>query len=681
MRMHLQSVAAASAGAVAATLLLWLLAGPAFLLFAPRQLWQKAALQLLTLVALHRWILRPLRKESRPGSRYARRWIECVSLLLLQIICALVVHGPLRILFLGHDPLDFVRRLRRAIRAMDAKILRVRPPLFDVDEWGQNITIPLGDRVETAATLYSPLLPNGDVDRSPRPVVLIRTPYSRESLQRWGIRLAERGYHFVAQDTRGRFGSTGDFFPMLNEAKDGASTIRWIEQQEWCNGRVGMTGMSYLGLCAWAAMREEVPALKAVAPIMAATDLYNVMFGRDAGAAHVELLFRWSHLVMHLMVKPLGMVESMFTFFLGTGKSLQKAYRHAPYKEVDTKYLVPDSDTLTWFHDGFDHPLGNEPFWEDKRHFVRFEEMESIPPVLLFCGWYDFFNVEMMHDYRAVRKLNPDCRMVVGPYTHWHIASMDPKLWRSLLDFFDRQLLQDATARELPAVNAFAMGEEMRWMELENWPPPNGRTTTYRFAKGLAVEEGEHLLVDEDEGTNNPEDEVSYVYDPADPTPQIGGATFNPSNCGRLDQSTIEQRDDVLTFTTPPLESPVLIAGEIRVHLEVESNVEGTDYVARACHVITDGRSANIADGIVRRFDLTPGKRFSVEIVLAPVLNRLDAGDCLRVQICSSAYPKYGRHLNTRGSFHLEVEDNALISEQILFVGGDKGCRVVVPTL
>ena len=601
--------------------------------------------QTLTTYATYRCIILPLRRESRPGSRYVQRWIECFLRLVLQIFGALIALGPLRIMFLGFDPFGIVLWLRRKCRDLDACSLRVRPPIHDADVWGRGITIPLRDGVETAATIYSPCLPGGkQIDDSPRPVVLIRTPYNRDSLLIWGIRFAERGYHFVAQDTRGRFGSTGEFFPMLNEARDGAATVEWIEKQPWCNGSVGMTGMSYLGLCSWAAMREQVPALKAVAPIMAATDLYNVMFGRDSGAAHVELLFRWSHLVMHLMAKRFGMIESIFTFFAGTGESLKKAYKHAPLNEVDTKYLVPDSDTISWFQDGFNHPEGTEPFWEDKRHFVRFEDMETIPPVLLFCGWYDFFNAEMMHDWQAVRKVNQDCRMVIGPYTHWNVQSMQPKLWRSLLNFFDRHLQHDLTARDLPEVDAFAMGHEMGWKEIKSWPPPSLHTKTFIFARGEAGDSDDYLLVNEGEKTNTKEKEVSYIYDPADPTPQIGGATFNPSNCGRLAQCEIENREDVLIFTSKPLNSPLLIAGEIKVHLEVESSVEGTDYVARACHVTEDGQSFNIADGIIRRFDLIRGARTKVDITLSPVLNRIAAGDRLRIQICSSAYPKYGRH-------------------------------------
>mmetsp|Transcript_33586 Transcript_33586/g.61833 ORF Transcript_33586/g.61833 Transcript_33586/m.61833 type:complete len:709 (-) Transcript_33586:83-2209(-) len=642
-----------------------------------------------TVAVPYRIILNPLYKESRPDSRYARRWIEAATIQSLQIIFALVVAGPLQILFLGRDddPFGITSWLRNKSRALDSHNLKVRPPIYTVDGKGREITIPLRDGVETAATLYSPNQTSDDdrknkADDSPRPVVLIRTPYNRASLARYGFRFAERGYHLVTQDTRGRFGSTGEFFPMLNEARDGAATIEWIEKQPWCNGSVGMMGPSYLGLCALAAMREEVPALKAVAPIMAATDLYAVMFGREAGAAHVELIFRWSHLVMHLMSKPFGMLEAMFTFFHGTGTALRKAYRHSPLNEADTLYLVPNSEPLEWFRDGFAHPLGTEPFWDDKRHFVQFENMTSIPPVLLFCGWYDFFSAEScMYDWKAMRKLNEDCRMVIGPYTHWHVQAMQPKLWRTLLDFFDRHLLGDAAARELPSVDAFAMGHDMGWMQMADWPPPYTKEQKFGMIRG---KDGDpNKLIDHNNSAIETfvESEISYVYDPSDPTPQVGGATFNPSCCGRLSQNAIESRNDVLVFSSEPLESPMLIAGEIKVHLEVVSNVEGTDYVARACQVTSDGESVNLADGIIRRFNLRPGRRTMVDITLSPVLNRLGVGDHLRLQICSSAYPKYGRHLNTRGSFHLEIEANAVVSEQILIVGGDSGCCITVPVL
>jgi len=259
---------------------------------------------------------------------------------------------------------------------------------------------------------------------------------------------------------------------------------------------------------------------------------------------------------------------------------------------------------------------------------------------------------------------------------------MQPKMFRSLIDFFDRHLLNDHTSKDLSPVEVFSMGHDMGWQQLESWPPPNCSTHKFVFAQ-----ENDHtlsLLKMDTQHDNLKESEVSYTYDPADPTPQIGGATFNPSNCGRLAQNEIEEsRDDILVFTSKPIvDQPMTIAGEMKVRLMVESNVEGTDYVARVCHVTPNNSSQNIAEGIIRRFDLEPGKRTRIEITLSPVMNRLAIGDRLRIHICSSSYPKYGRHLNTRESFHLEVERNAMLSKQCLILGGtNNGCHVLIPIL
>jgi len=608
-----------------------------------------------------------------------------------------------------NDPIfgSLIDKIHETIRNMEAKILGIRPPEYRISSYqrpqqgsGRHLSIPLRDGEVTSATLYSPLVAkNGEnnnndnnskcqyeYDDSPRPVVLVRTPYDRGSLAPWGARFAERGYHFVAQDTRGRFGSTGDFFPMLHEAQDGAATIEWLAQQPWCNGKVGITGVSYLGLASWAAMREQVPALKAVAPILAATDLHHVMFvgGRHnntAGAAHVELLFRWSYLVIHLMNKPYGMLEAIFTFFRGTGKSLRDAYMHAPLKEVDTKFLCPDlSEPLEWFHDGFSNPLGTEDFWEGKKKFVDFSQLDKdkVPPVLLLGGWYDFFCAEQLFDYQDLRQLSNDCRLVVGPFTHWCVFAMQPKLFRSLFDFFDLHLLNDPCAKKLPPVEAFELGHENGWRQFDTWPPTN--ISTQRYA--LAVGEKNALTlkhVPEYEQLEIEESEVEYVYDPTDPTPQIGGSTFNPVNCGRMAQNKVENRDDVLAFTSKPFAEPTTIAGQIKAVLHVVSNVEGTDYVARACHVTPDGVSERNADGIIRRFDLEPNVESRIAIELSPVLNRFAAGDRMRIQICSAAFPKYGRHFNTSDSFHLAVEHK--LSKQRIILKGKEGSHLLVPIL
>lgn len=133
-----------------------------------------------------------------------------------------------------------------------------------------------------------------------------------------------------------------------------------------------------------------------------------------------------------------------------------------------------------------------------------------------------------------------------------------------------------------------------------------------------------------------------------------------------------------MAFASASLGAPPTVAGAISI-----SPTGGVQrgVVGGACHATPDGKSIRIADGIVRKRDLKPGERTKIRPTPSPILKGLAAGDRIRIHICSSAYPKYGRHLNTRESFHLETEDNALLSEQVLFLGGEDGCRCFIPTI
>jgi predicted acyl esterase len=88
--------------------------------------------------------------------------------------------------FLGIDPFHIIHNLNVTSRNMEAKILNVRLPQYNISQTARHLTIPLQDGVEMAATLYSPLDNNGRFNDSPRPVILIRTPYNRDSLASWG---------------------------------------------------------------------------------------------------------------------------------------------------------------------------------------------------------------------------------------------------------------------------------------------------------------------------------------------------------------------------------------------------------------------------------------------------------------------------------------------------------------
>ena len=734
-----------------------------------------AALALALLLLLRRW----QRRGGRAAAYQARYW-EVVRQRVLGIACA-VGAGALRRLGVG---VAAAEALRRASARYMASALGIPPP---TRPWGVrqvDLSIDVGDKVVTGATLYSPRGARRSASRrsrdddlaelEPLPVILVRTPYSRKNLKSWGALYAERGYHFVAQDTRGRFSSTGEFFPMLAEAHDGAATIAWIAEQPWCDGNVAITGVSYLGMSALAAVRDGPhPALKAVVPVLAATDLYNVIYGRTEqtrGAPFLGLIYRWSYLVIHLMSTPWGQITSIFTFFLREGSVLRSAYRHTPIVDVDRLHLVPrtkDSGGLPWFQDGLRNPKGDEPYWKDIRKCVDLDALvaahdaweeangnqrshanadanpHTLPPTLLIGGWYDFFCPEQTHDFRNLQRVSPESRLIVGPWTHWHVLAMAPKMHRSMLRFFDRHLragqpqpsssgagtaaatataatatavtatavtatavttvtatAATSTTAPLPLVDVFAYGMCKWQTQYRQWPPAQARHVDFSLVEGGTLARRFDGTPRVDDGT--PEDlaaagdcaVASYIYDPRDPTPQIGGLTFNPASCGRHDQCAIEARSDVLVFTTAPLSRALTVAGAAKATLVVRSDAEATDFVVRLCHVRAGSRrSENIAEGI-RRVHHFEGEEkiagcergharcfYRLEVFLSPILNRIDAGDSLRVQVTSCAYPTRGRHLNTaHAPFHLALEEHACAARQELRVHATGGgvCGVEV---
>ena len=113
----------------------------------------------------------------------------------------------------------------------------------------RDVGVPLPDGVVLLGDLYRPGAGSG-----PLPVVLIRSPYGRAGLAGtiFAAPLARRGFQVFIQSTRGTFGSGGEFRPFLHEKSDGLATVAWLREQSWCDGRVSMTGGSYLGHTQWA---------------------------------------------------------------------------------------------------------------------------------------------------------------------------------------------------------------------------------------------------------------------------------------------------------------------------------------------------------------------------------------------------------------------------------------------
>ena len=189
-----------------------------------------------------------------------------------------------------------------------------------------------------------------------------------------------------------------------------------------------------------------------------------------------------------------------------------------------------------------------------------------------------------------------------------------------------------------------------RWIEAESWPPEAATPRAY------------YLGLDRLTDTAPPAGQLTFTSDPADPVPSVGGAiccTGDPDQrAGPLDQSPIEGRDDLLVFTSPPLDAPLEIAGPMTGQLFVSTDVPDTDLVMRVTDLAPDGRSVTIQEGALRLryregFDqprlMEPGRIYPVEIQIRDIAWHVPKGHSLRVHVAGSSFPLLSRNMNTGG--------------------------------
>jgi hypothetical protein len=195
----------------------------------------------------------------------------------------------------------------------------------------------------------------------------------------------------------------------------------------------------------------------------------------------------------------------------------------------------------------------------------------------------------------------------------------------------------------LKAVRVWLMGAE-KWIELDEWPPNSSYETLYLSSTNAL--------------TSQPSDEVerttTFRYDPADPTPSVGGAVIN-SHPGMRNQVKIEERNDVLVFTGPTLETNLDIVGTPVVNLHISATLESWDVVARLCDVDEWGRSTNVCEGIWRHAGNSKAGE-PIRLELWPTAHRFKPRHKMRLQIAGAAHPRWGRNLGADG-LNAEADD------------------------
>jgi putative CocE/NonD family hydrolase len=531
----------------------------------------------------------------------------------------------LAVLGLGMAALAYAFR-----RDLIAAALKLPPPQNAVGV-ERDIRIAMPDGVVLLADHYFPKTPGSF------PTVLVRSGYGREfeaglfgrAFAQLLVCFAERGYHVVSQTTRGRFASEGEFRPLLGAREDGLATLDWLAEQPWFNGAAGMWGASWLGYMQWAVADGAPPHLRAIAPSITPSQFYTFTF--PDGAFGLDAMLRW---VTSINLEGMRGKPAAKRSRAQIRRAVSAAMMHLPLVESD---VLAVGEAVPYYREYFEHAVPDDPYWQASDRSGHMGAVSA--PVTLVSGWYDFFLRELLADYAALKAAGKEPYLTIGPWYHIDLPAAFESL-RQGLAWFDAHLKGARRTLREKAVRVYVMGAG-KWREMDAWPPPARPRQYYLHARGRLSAE-------------RPADESApdcYRYDPADPTPAVGGPLFSIMQAGAKNNRDLEARPDVLCYTTARLERDIELMGTARVTLHVRSSLAHTDFFARLCDVRPDGRSLNVSDGLLRIAPGTgepqPDGSLRIEIVLWPTAYRFRAGNRIRLQVSSGAHPRWSRNLGS----------------------------------
>jgi uncharacterized protein len=468
----------------------------------------------------------------------------------------------------------------------------------------------------------------------PQPTVLVRSPYGRRQL--WGLifgrLLAERGLQVLVQSVRGTFGSQGTFSP-FDERADGLATLRWLRAQPWHAERIGMFGPSYLGLVQWAVASEAGEDLAALAIEVSASQFHGET--HPGGSFALETAVSWLALVsaQEHSLAPLAMAQAL--------RRLPSLFAELPRGDIDTRVT---GGAVPWFREALSNPRREDAYWVARDFSAGVGEVTA--PVQLIGGWYDIFLPWMLEDFAALHSAGREPQLIIGPWTHVSPGLIADGV-REGLGWLRAHLLGDDRLVRSSSVRVFVTGERAGgggWRELPTWPAPGTAERRLWLAGGGRLQDSEPS-----EDTRGGD---RYRYEPAHPTPSVGGPVLL-ARAPVLDNRSLEARDDVLIYSTAALPSTVEAIGPVRVELWVRSSSPHFDVFARVCDVDASGASWNVCDALASvapgRFERSADGAARVVFELWPMAHRFARGHLIRLQVSSGAYPRYARNSGSDG--------------------------------
>ena len=557
-----------------------------------------------------------------------------------------------------------------------------------------DVEVPMSDGTVLRADLYLP-------ERLPAPTLVSRTPYLKGLVPGLmaalnPMRAVQQGFAVLVQDVRGRGASAGEFDPFVNEAADGADTLRWVARQPWCDGKLGMFGSSYMGATQLQAAAERPSGLGAICPIQAVSDYYE---GRSFRGGAFELggmasIALWNLAAGTLLRSGLG------------GKTLRQRFAEARAALSDLSGFLKatPSDSLrqtvlgelapflfTWW----ENDQADALYWEPLRIEDRYEAIDT--PALHITSWFDQFHVGTLRNYEGLRAraateaARAAQTLVVGPWGHYppkstllgsvRVGELDLGLGAFLdmealqLAWFKRWLQPDAATAPGKRVRLYVMGRN-EWRDEDDWPLARAKEVPLY----LASPDGSHgELTWQRAGAQI---DARFTFDPQRPVPTRGGAHMVLEAAyphGPVEQREVENRPDVLVFRTQPLVEEVEVTGWVRAELWVQSSAPATDFTVKLVDVWPDGSAYNVCDGIrrLRVGELNSGDWLHLAVEMGATSQVFLSGHCIGVQVSSSNFPRFDLASNTAAPPRLATTRD--VAHQRVGIGGVRASRVMLP--
>ena len=518
-----------------------------------------------------------------------------------------------------------------------------------------NVTMKTRDGVTLGADVYRPKA-DGKF-----PVLLERTPYDKHRMiyagTGFGVKAAAQGYVYIIQDCRGRFTSEGEWYPFKYESQDGYDTVEWAAALPYANGKVGLVGMSYVGVTQMLTAIAAPPHLAGILPVITGSN-YHENWTYQGGALAQSFDQGWTTYFA---------VDTLNRRAL---KDTSRAHGDVVLPLGDYPVLVPgtSSGLADYYLDWLAHPRYDD-YWKQWSIEEQFSKIKV--PGFHVAAWYDLFQDGSLKNYLGIKaqggseaaRNNQRLLVIVGGHAGLKPKIGDiefgkdsvPDLTALTLRWYDYLLkdVENGLSREKP-VKIFVMGKNT-WREEDRWPLTRAQPTRYYLH---SAGKANTLSGDGALSTTPPASEVpdKYVYDPADPVPTRGGPVPLHESAGPVDQRPTESREDVLVYTTPAFQQDTDVTGPVSLELYVSSSAVDTDFTGKLIDVWPNGNAENLLDGILRaRYRnsmekaelMNPGEVYKLTIDLWSTSNVFLAGHKLRVEVSSSNFPRFDRNLNT----------------------------------